>query len=1359
MDEIKLKTSLKNNLSLLYSKPVTSFFLLGVCVSGFETANAALPQLELSQAPLFLGGQVEPNVFLTMDDSTSMQWEYILERFDSLSFIEGEGGKMLRSLSLFPVPSTPYYIEPGENPWYGTVMNDYVPLQNDGLVDYFLRSVSNNAIFYDPSQIYEPWLNVNDSSYIIESFPPASPSAALYNPVLSSPSLDLLTRTEHYARWFYERVGIGNDDIYLTARYGSGTGCLGANYTMGVAYGNADNCTRQNSVFTPITYFEYVDTNPITSCTVTDANLDSETITGLPFLCPQNYKKTQIWRDDLGYHYVNGFIGQTREEVNSDPSQIIVTSVNGEERTVAETIQNFSNWFQYYRSRILAARSALGQAFVIMDDDARVGLGSINSTDIFTSADDGGSGSSILAYGTMRQGVRLFSGAEKKRFLDDLYGMRIRGGTPLRQAVDDVGQYFSETDRAWGSLDQETSAEEESQHFCRQSFQILVTDGVWNSSGVRSAARVGNWDGQSFTMTYPDGSETYSPTFPDNYSHTLADVAYYYWSRDLRDDLKNSESSTAQYSIWQRLVTFGVSFGLGGSSQVQIPEDGGEPENLTVPWLDPLTHESAKIDDLWHAAINTGGKFIRANNTQEIIDGLNDIFASIVSLSSASGAGVATTGGSTGGSQQLYQTKFDSRDWSGQIIAYSFDEDGMLNQDNPDWVVGYRDERSGQNPVPLKTGADRAAITWNSKSRQGVDFQWNALSAKQKRELLGLSKRQRINHSNGNALVDALLGTLSTDRNSTLGDVVHASPVYVKESPFLYPSQWTDRIYPSSTLSENAGSSHPDFRFQSLSRLGTLYVGSNDGMLHGFYSEPNYSSLTARNGEETLAYFPSETFPKLKALTERVYLHQYFVDATPTMGDVFYDNAWHTVLVGGLGRGGQGIYALDITDAPANDTAEKRRKRVLWEFTDQDDGDLGYTMSRPNIVRLHHGKWVALFGNGYNSGEGYEARNGENCENLSDSCDGFPTLFMVDVETGELVRKLKPVNSDDDDTGYDDRHANRPNGLSSVLPVDVDGDWIVDFAYAGDLHGNLWRYDLTSQSPSQWQGQIIFRSVDDQGQPQPITTRPIAITHPLGLRYDAQNPNATDGGVLVMWSTGKLLEPLDKQQKIPTSDNPLNTVYGLWDQLKVDPPTLTKDDLLQQRIFYEDEFEFNIGEGQTESYEVRAVTQNTMQWRSSNTGYMGWYLDLMLNEREGEKVIADMVYQKDRLVFNTYIPAANACEFGGESWLMELDVNHGGRLSSSPLDFNHDGIFNEGDLIDLSSANLSDEDSGEPNRQAVGGYKKPVTVGSPRILSQTGVKNGNVILDNGADGELVYSLHENPGFRFRGRQTWRDIKK
>ena len=163
------------------------------------------------------------------------------------------------------------------------------------------------------------------------------------------------------------------------------------------------------------------------------------------------------------------------------------------------------------------------------------------------------------------------------------------------------------------------------------------------------------------------------------------------------------------------------------------------------------------------------------------------------------------------------------------------------------------------------------------------------------------------------------------------------------------------------------------------------------------------------------------------------------------MGDVFYNNVWHTVLVGGLNKGGQGIYALDITD-PAGFTEAGATNIVLWEFPDANDADLGYTFSQPSIVRLQNGQWAAVFGNGYNNTE----------SDGHASTTGYAALYIVDIQTGSLIRKITTQAG----------AVATPNGLATPAVVDLDGDSIAEYVFAGDLLGNMWKFDISDTGTS-----------------------------------------------------------------------------------------------------------------------------------------------------------------------------------------------------------------------------------------------------------------------------------------------------
>jgi type IV pilus assembly protein PilY1 len=298
-------------------------------------------------------------------------------------------------------------------------------------------------------------------------------------------------------------------------------------------------------------------------------------------------------------------------------------------------------------------------------------------------------------------------------------------------------------------------------------------------------------------------------------------------------------------------------------------------------------------------------------------------------------------------------------------------------------------------------------------------------------------------------------------------------------------------------------------------------------MLHAF--DAGSSSADPGTGRELLAYVPNKIIDgtarfanRLDQLTSVLYSHRFFVDLTPTIEDVYMrprasasSRSWTSLLVGGLGGGGKGYYALDVTN-PAVFTAVGAPGTVLWEFTDDDDTypvdasgdpltdgdgnlltdmlgqpakDLGYAFSQARIAMSNAengagGKeWIATFGNGYNSSAGIAKLFVLFVER---GLDGWGAGDFVKLSTGEGARQAPDVL------------AGRPNGLGEPALIDVDLNGTVDRAYAGDLFGNLYRFDLAATNPRDWTVTKLFQATYDGtlATRQPITKRPYVVKHP-----------------------------------------------------------------------------------------------------------------------------------------------------------------------------------------------------------------------------------------------------------------------
>ncbi|MCU7938918.1 MAG: hypothetical protein KZQ64_12320 [gamma proteobacterium symbiont of Bathyaustriella thionipta] len=400
--------------------------------------------------------------------------------------------------------------------------------------------------------------------------------------------------------------------------------------------------------------------------------------------------------------------------------------------------------------------------------------------------------------------------------------------------------------------------------------------------------------------------------------------------------------------------------------------------------------------------------------------------------------------------------------------------------------------------------------------------------------------------------------TTFRDRDGkTLGDILNSAPQFVGGT---LNSNGNPLAYINTDFSES--SSYELFQKTNKNRQHMIYVGANDGMLHGLTVDSNPATSLATTssstlayledfGKEAFAYFPSAVIKRLNKLTSSEYdnkgiaSHRYLVDGSPTVEDAYDGSHWKTMLVSGLGAGGQGVFALDVTDGAAT----SGNNVVLWEFNDSDDADLGYTYSRPVIARLQDGNWYAIFGNGYNN---TETRNMDSLPDTSVSTTGHAVLYLLKMSgpTGHNNRWVLGTDYYKLDTGRGD--TTTPNGLATVSTLDLDRDQVVDAIYAGDLQGNLWRFDLLdgdtninsglfpslvengATKPSKTfriaYGNNAPEPVFSTGLNQPITSAPVIGSHPID-------------GFMVIFGTGQYIEPGDNQ----TTGLATQSLYGIWD--------------------------------------------------------------------------------------------------------------------------------------------------------------------------------------------------------------------
>ncbi len=656
------------------------------------------------------------------------------------------------------------------------------------------------------------------------------------------------------------------------------------------------------------------------------------------------------------------------------------------------------------------------------------------------------------------------------------------------------------------------------------------------------------------------------------------------------------------------------------------------------------------------------GYFLVTNASQLSVQ-LGKAFARLINIvSSASAVAANTTKLNTG--TLVYQARFDPRDWSGQLLALAVDSiTGIPDTTTPNWEAA----------TVLPAASDRNIYTYNpaaTAGSRGIPFLWanltttpsgtsqqdylNQLSGvpdtkgsdrlnwlrgdNSKEYRLGGTFRNRIkrfvNDSFLTSATDLADGSIKTNK---LGDIVNSDPIYVGTDDFGF-----------SSLPGAEGTDYTAFRASSsyVNRRPMVYMGANDGMLHGFDARKNTGTFT-EGGKEIFAYVPNALFPELSKLTLPTYQHQYYVDGISNVSDVYYDSAWHTLLAGATGAGGRALFALNVTDPDTFGTSS-----ALWEFTNVNDSDLGYTFGQPVLGKMNDGSWVVIAANGYNSDAGHAA------------------LFILNAKTGALIKKI--------DTGVGT--STNKNGLSSPVAVDTNNDKKIDVIYAGDLYGNLWKFDVSATSPTSWavanSGSPLFVACAAAGATcsssdlQPITGKPS-----VGAISTDQS-----AGIMVYFGTGKYFETSDGI--VPTNPQ-VETFYGLWDN---NTGKITdRANLQTQTIDFEGVAVNN--SGSTSSTVVRATSRNTVCYSTSTTPAndddtltttcsssnlkRGWLIDLIVkpaNTPKGERVVTPPVMYQDMVIFSTIIPSADPCASGGQSRLMLLEAVTGKRSSSANFD-------------------------------------------------------------------------------------------
>lgn len=913
-------------------------------------------------------------------------------------------------------------------------------------------------------------------------------------------------------------------------------------------------------------------------------------------------------------------------------------------QTDREELQNFANWFSYHRKRSFVSKSAVAHA-IVNAERIRIGLYAVN-------------GSPRLEVLPVKVGVPEEEETEhgairdhSERLLDALYAAPCGGRAALREALYNVGRYFMPGENSDLGPSPYQAGEQGSS--CLRSHVLIVAGGYWDDTSRRG----GNADGDQ------------GPPFADRWPDTLADIAMVLYDRDLAPGLEDLLSANGcDEAPHQHIVTHTVWIGGPGvldlerlltNCDFQAGCRGGGPcleERLSraPAWPQPIPGHASTVDDLFHAAVNGRGFHFRDDHHGGLEGAVGQVMAFVARQSAwygneHHGPQVVHDGG-------VYKASYHSDDWSGELHAFDYDpQSGQVGE--------LRWRAAAGLDIADADHDTRRIVTFGGIWRrpQGVPFRYDDLSAGQKGALGSDLKNGSTADDDAIRVLNYIRGLEVPGlrlRSTLLGDIVNSVPVIEGE---------------------------------------TLFVGSNDGMLHAF---------DIASGRERFAYVPNLVLGRLKELVVPGYRsnHRFYVDGSPYAGEVLeglYQRK--TYLVGGLGKGGRGYYCLVIgarqrdpsgaqfgayrqtftVDDFGTGTSEQEVSRiVVWEYPppdvsddgadndhdglqdeqDETDPDIGYSLGKAYVLNANAPdetyRSVVIFGNGYNS------------------ANGKAVLYIMRAADGMLVRKI--------DTG-----AGGDNGLSVPALIDVNGDRLVDYAYAGDLQGNLWKFDLRDERPDRW-GIAYGADVDGDGvidasrgdiptplfqaQGQPITARPDVMA-----MMNACAPQLP--GYMIIFGTGRYLGIADRRETRPQS------VYGIWDYGEDGDDsesvgTLSTADrtsgrlsggLMLHPITVADEFsrsgevyrrlsewvpDFRTIED-TEDGDGVSANNDRCEKQLNPERYAGWIFNLPetngSQRQPAERIVSDVTIRGGSAVVTSYQPSDAYCESGGSSWLYVLN--------------------------------------------------------------------------------------------------------
>ena len=843
--------------------------------------------------------------------------------------------------------------------------------------------------------------------------------------------------------------------------------------------------------------------------------------------------------------------------------------------------------------------------------------------------------------------------------------------------------------------------------------------------------------------SYPNLQDAVPDGGSNNNSYLMAGVAYWANTHDIRG--ANWTAQPAKQRPGMRVTTYVMDVNEYGNqnnlatrrnNQFYLAAKYGGFKDNSGGKGNPFLNAAGTTDNSgWETSTgsNLASKYFLSSSAADVLTSLRNIFENIAQEGNSIAGGAISTQRLTSVGGYIYQAQFDAADWSGDLISYPVSVSSTNVVTIADgtsvpaqWAAGAK--------LNAKIAADPTASTRKifagkeTPSTTSYAAEFKTLSDLETSLQTALNKATPAGAADGNAQLRinylrgdrSLEGTTFRKRGNVLGDIIN-SGVAFSGAP-------STRIF---------GSGYSTFLTANQSRKNILFVGANDGMLHAFNSA---------DGEEVFAYIPSWLVAKLPALTNATYNtgnHQSFMDGSPVVAEAKVggineaDSAavWKTILVSGTGGGGQGVFGLDVTDPDAFDAS-----KVLWEFTDKDDADMGNVVGRPQILKFRISgsgntaayKWFAVVASGVNNYAG-------SATDTNVSASGRPALFLLDI--GKATGTAWTLGTNYFKISFPVDATTAATNAPGLINFKVVGGPMDEVAliYAGDLHGNLWKlkfdkgtgFDFADWNSATYNPNLAlnklspFQSTGGIPAAIPFFTAKDGVTSTAKIQPITMEPalvRGPGGGVIVSFGTGKYLESTDN---VVNASTQVQTVYALLDN------NSSSADSSNPAAIIKDKGRLQSGtiNSSTGVVSVPAFVWGRAASTADTTQRSGWYVNYA---NAGERQISGFGIFGNNVIFGSVIPpdaAIDACGSGnGYQYAVNIATGVGLREVSQV------GLLGEPFVLEVGGSNVTQRDST--------GRRVKTTTGQIILQGSTGLK---AISTQPTDQSIV------------GRLSWRQI--